>query len=81
MDKKEERHGISFDRLLPYLTLEFKREVSKDLETVKKTFVLDSDRAYKTLHAVLRYNVEEEDKKVNKEKKRNIFGWHTSTNK
>ncbi len=80
MEEKEKeevkkKNGISFQRLLPFLTLEFKKELAKDIERIKKTFVLDSENGYETLHAVIKYNVEKEDKnnKIPNKKKSNFF--------
>ncbi len=57
MIEKKETAGISFDRLVKFLTPEFKKQLSKDVSEVKKHFVLGSDSAYNTLHAVIMRDV------------------------
>lgn len=63
MEKKNEQSSgsISFTKLLPFLSLSFKRELAKDINIVKKHFVLHSDTAYETFRKVI-----ESDLKSNK---------------
>lgn len=70
MSERNTKPGISFQKLVKVLTLDFRKKLANaKLEEMKKTFVLDSEEAYRTLHAVIKYSVEED----NKSKTKSIF--------
>ncbi len=62
--------SISFTRLLPFLTIDIKRKLSKDVKEVKKIFVLHSEGAYKALQSTIKSDVERFDRSQAKPKRK-----------
>lgn len=67
MQQQNIKKGISFIRLIPFLTMDFKEKLADGKLDIREYFKLESEVAYKTLLAIIRDDVE--SNKVKKPKK------------
>lgn len=56
-NKKNDKKGISFDKLIPFLSYDFKVYLSKDEYNIRKCFSLHSDGAYKAFMSYLKEDI------------------------